>query len=180
MISQNKIVYACIHFEDWVVSLGMSNTIRMACQEIFREAFEGVAPDKDYTWFVQGSEAILNTLQSLSAEQASKKLHGMTSTIGAHANHLCYFLHLFNANNRGSREPSDWEGSWDVQEFDENSWNDVVARTTQEYVEANRWYTEMGNFDVNLETFDDEIYVIANIAHAAYHLGAIRALLPMV
>lgn len=157
----------------------MSNTLKSACIEIFRESFEGVKPGQQYTWFVQGKEAIFDVLESLTAEQASRSIPGTRATIGAHANHLCYFLHLFNVNNRGEEEQGDWEGSWKVQEFDEAAWKDVTTRTRKEYEEAYHWYEAQSASDSELNK-DDAEYTIANIAHAAYHLGAMRALIPIV
>lgn len=157
----------------------MSNTLKSACIEIFRESFEGVKPGNQYTWYVQGKEAIFDVLESLTAEQASRAIPGARTTIGAHANHLCYFLHLFNVNNRGEEEQGDWEGSWKVQEFDEATWKDVATRTRKEYEEAYRWYEAQSVSDSELPK-DEAEYTIANIAHAAYHLGAMRAIIPIV
>jgi uncharacterized damage-inducible protein DinB len=157
----------------------MSAILKSACLEIFRESFEGVKPGHQYTWYVQGKEAILDVLDTLTAEQASRPIAGAKATIGAHANHLCYFLHLFNVNNRGEEEKGDWEGSWKIQQFDEEAWKDVAARTRAEYEEASRWYQSQTTSDTDLEK-DNAEYMIANIAHAAYHLGAMRALIPLI
>lgn len=153
----------------------MSNPVKQACLEIFRESFEGIAPGADGTWFVEKKEAIFDALTSLTPEQASAKAPGQTSSIGAHAYHLCYYLHLFNVNARGEREPSDWEGSWKVQEFDAESWKDVEMRTRKEFEEALAWYQS----DTDFPDAEDANYAVGNVAHAAYHLGAIRALIPV-
>ncbi len=154
----------------------MSQALRAACQEIFRETFWGVEVGKNYTYYVQGRESVLNSIASLTPDQASRQIPGSRATIGAHANHLCYYLHLFNATCRGQEEDGDWEGSWAVQTFDEDSWNKVMAMMAMEYEEAHAWYRD---FDGEISD-NRAIYMIANIAHAAFHLGAMRALIPMV
>jgi hypothetical protein len=154
----------------------MSIDVRAAVSEIFRETFEGVRPDADGTWFVQGKEAIFDAIRTTSPENASKKVHGQPATIGAHVWHLNYYLTLFNANLRNEEPESDWEGSWMYQEFDSEQWRTLATDVDDQYREAKAWY------DSDMEPADqeEEIYAIANLAHAAYHLGAIRALIPIV
>lgn len=158
----------------------MSKQLKAAFVEIFRESFEGVAPGNQYTWYVQGKEAIFDALDSVTADQASHLIPGARATIGAQANHLCYYLHLFNVHSRGEEEAGDWEGSWAKQTFDETEWKDVAARTRKEYDEAYAWYKAQAESDEDFATNEKAVYVVANIAHAAYHLGAIRALLPII
>jgi hypothetical protein len=45
-----------------------------------------------------------------------------------------------------------------------------------EFNEAMNWYKSSSDFIDS----EDATFSIANIAHAAYHLGAIRALIPLV
>ena len=154
----------------------MSNPVKEACVEIFRECFEGIAPGKSGTWFVQGNEAIFQTLQSLTPGKASLRVPNQTATLGAHAFHLCYYLSLFNATTRGEEPKADWAGSWKVQEFDDKSWTEVATRTKKEFDEAMTWYRSGTAF----RSEEGAVYAVANVAHAAYHLGALRALLPLV
>lgn len=158
----------------------MSNFLKVACREMFRETFEGVKPGERYTWYVQGKEAILPSILKLNSDQASCPFPGARATIGAHVNHLCYYLHLFNVERRGETEKRDWEGSWKVQTFDDAAWKDVCDRTKREYDEAYAWYISEAGSEDDLPSEDAAIGTIANIAHAAFHLGAIRALIPIV
>ena len=154
----------------------MSNPVKDACVEIFRECFEGVAPGASGTWFVQSNEAIFNALDSLTPAMASLRVQYQSATIGAHAYHLCYYLQLFNAHCRGDEVKSDWPGRWKIQEFDAKSWKALAEKTKQEFDDAIIWYKTSTDFIGS----DDATYSIANIAHAAFHLGAIRALIPLV
>lgn len=155
----------------------MTETLtKSALAELFREVFEGVKPGADGTWFVQGSEAIFNSIDSLTAEQASAKVPGQLSSIGAHAFHLTYYLELFNANLRGENPDSDWTGSWKVQSFDDSTWRETGARMKRAYGFARAWYES----EAPANDEEQATYAAANLAHAAYHLGAIRALMPLV
>jgi uncharacterized damage-inducible protein DinB len=158
----------------------MVTNLKAACVEMFRETFEGTKPGQRYTHYVQGRETVIPSIADLSSEQASREIPGSRATIGAHANHLCYYLHLFNVSNRGEEERSDWEGSWIVQKFDDSTWDDVRKRTMAEYEEASRWYRKQAQLNDDFASEDQAISALANIAHAAFHLGAIRALIPIV
>jgi hypothetical protein len=148
-----------------------------AFDELFREAFEGRAPDASGTWFVEKDEAIFNSIRNLTAPQASLRVTGQLASIGAHVRHLNYYLWLFNEHVRNTAPASaDWEASWAVQEFTDESWADMQKELAEEYA-----FTR--NTLASVTEFPESSYVtptLANIAHAAYHLGAIRALLPIV
>ena len=145
---------------------------------LFREAFEGKAPGESGTWFVEGGEAFFESIHGLTAQQASVRVLGQLSSIGAHVRHTTYYLWFFNEHIRkqGVEHQADWAGSWAVQEFTDESWADAQKELAEEYAFTR---DTIGS----LKEFFDEGHVlpaIANIAHAAYHLGVVRALLPIV
>lgn len=144
---------------------------------LFREVFEGMYEGAEGTWFVQGKEAIFDAIESLSPKEASLKVTGQPSSIGAHVWHLCYYLELFNASLRAETSKADWDGSWEHQSFNAKSWQALKERTRKEFEFAMRWY------EGEKQPADDgeqATHAAANLAHAAYHLGAIRALMPIV
>ncbi|MBX7132098.1 MAG: hypothetical protein K1X67_05395 [Fimbriimonadaceae bacterium] len=49
-------------------------SVRDALTAHFKEVFEGTSPGANGTWFVQGGEALEETLSTLNAEEASCKL----------------------------------------------------------------------------------------------------------
>lgn len=144
---------------------------------LFREVFEGKAPGDDGTWFIQGDEAIFNSIKNLTAEQASIRVAGQLSSIGAHVRHLNYYLWYFNEHVRNAApEAADWDSSWAVQEFTYESWADLQKELAEEYAFTRTTFA-------SITEFPEDGFVTpatANIAHAAYHLGAIRALMPIV
>ena len=112
------------------------------------------------------------TLDSLTAEQASKAFGPGVSTIAAHVIHTAYYLELANASLRGEERDADWSGSWRVQSLDEPGWTEAkenLASQKEQFLE----------FVGSVELADNEerlTYVLANLGHVAYHLGAIRQL----
>ena len=150
--------------------------LRSAAAELFREVFEGVVPGANGTWFVQGKEAIFDALSSVDAEAASFRADGRLSTLGAHAFHLNYYLSLFNANLRRENPEADWDGSWKKQTFTAEEWKALADDVRREYDSALEWYRN----GPELEDQEQATYALANLCHAAYHLGAMRALITMV
>jgi hypothetical protein len=149
---------------------------KAALATLFKEVFDGIPPGESGTWFVQGKEGIFDAVRSLTPEQASMKVEGQPSSIGAHAHHLTYYLSLFNADLREEKVDGDWPGSWKKQEFDEASWAEEARTMQSEFEFAKAWYESGQDF----RDQERATYAAANLAHAAYHLGAIRALMPII
>ncbi|HZO90115.1 MAG TPA: hypothetical protein VFB38_17435 [Chthonomonadaceae bacterium] len=143
-----------------------------AVAALFTEAYEGPQDGSSY-WFTDNQAgALLPTLSSLSAEEASTSLDGSGmpgSTIAAHAEHLRWSLALSNALARGEHPNVDWEESWSVRTVDTEEWNrlrDALREEYQRLLEAIQTRTDL---PAELVTPG-----IAIVAHGAYHLGAIR------
>lgn len=141
---------------------------------LFREAFEAVPPGQNYTWFVQGKEGIFDALANVSAERASRRHGPESNSIGAHLNHVRYFLFLFNADVNADKDVvADWEGSWAKQTFTDEEWQQLAIDLKAEYQKA------LSSLE-SIEEWPGEDGVIGglvNLPHAAYHLGAVRALM---
>jgi len=141
---------------------------------LFRECIEGMPEGQNYTWFVQGREAIFDALAKVTAEGASRRHGPNSNSIGAHLNHVRYFLFLFSADvNRDKSVIADWEGSWTKQVFSEDEWRQLGADLKSEYAKVIGW------LDSHDEWGDEDGVTgkIAVLPHAAYHLGAVRALM---
>lgn len=112
------------------------------------------------------------TLAALTAEQASRTpLPGGTS-IAAHAAHTAYYLERFLSSVAGRHERSDWQGSFRPAVVDEAAWAATQARL---FAAADRVESL---FRENPAWPADHVHgALANVAHLAYHLGAVRQLL---
>ncbi len=141
---------------------------------LFREAFEAVPPGQNYTWFVQGKEGIFDALATVTAEQASRRHGPESNSIGAHLNHVRYFLFLFNADMSADKSvEADWEGSWSKQVFTDEEWKQLAVDLKGEYQKALAWLEG----DEEWPGKDGVIGGMVPLPHAAYHLGAVRALM---
>lgn len=147
-----------------------------AIAELLREAFEGIRAGADGTWFVQGSEAILPTLQQLSAEQASKVVIAERASIGAHTRHLVYIMAGANMCHGVEAPAGGWEDTWRQNEFSAEEWQAMIEELESRYQSFTEW------FRTNPEWRDDHDIVgpIAILPHVVYHLGAIRQLVALV
>ena len=146
---------------------------KVALVTLFREVFEGCPEGADGTWFVQGKEGIFDAVENVSAAQASKAVSATSPTIGAHVRHLCYYLSFLNLSARGEAADADWNGSWSKQEFTSDEWAELGSVLHKEYNDALH-YLESNPVFKNQDVLT---YSLAQVAHAAYHLGAIRALM---
>ena len=140
-----------------------------------REAFEGIAHGSKWTWFVEGSEGIFDALSSVSAERASMKPAPNSPTMAAHALHMVYAMRNGNSNIGGPRPEGTWETSWEKEIVTDSEWEQIQADLKAEYlfflnfIETN---TDWSNSDMGTGS-------IGQLAHMAYHLGALRALIKL-
>ncbi|MEQ1823069.1 MAG: DinB family protein [Fimbriimonadaceae bacterium] len=137
---------------------------------LLRECFEGRPIDQPYTWFVEGREAILPTLDATDADTASIKPNEMTSSIAGHAYHILYALRGANAQRTGAATEGTWEDSWKEQAASAAEWDEVRARIREEYSSLVKWFEE------NEDWSPEQIHVgaLAMLPHMAFHLGAIQ------
>ena len=150
---------------------------KQAFLELFTEAYAGPA-DHSSTWFTNNEPdaALFGTLRHLSAEEASTPPAPGVSTVAAHTEHLRWSLALANAYVRGEMPQADWEESWAVQSVDPQVWDRLRAELRQEYETLRR----------AIEAREDWSHpqlvtgALAQVPHAAYHLGAIRQLARLV
>lgn len=146
-----------------------SDEMANALVGLFREAYDGT----DSSFFSDGGKgSLLGTLTGLSAEQASRPVTVDGLTIAAHAEHLRWSLANLNAAAKGAPWNPDWSSSWLVRHVDASAWDALRSALQHEY-EATLEF--MGGLDVG--SLGPMMFsgTVATIAHAAYHLGAIRA-----
>ena len=133
------------------------------------EAFEG--PPGPWTYFTDASPGtgIFATIAGLSAVQASQPGGPGRTTVAAHVHHLSSSMALSTLGLRGQATSRDRGGSWTVSTVDNAEWAGLQAQLRREY----------HSLRVAVEThavWDEDALGVAigAIAHAAYHLGAIR------
>ena len=137
---------------------------------LFRELIDGVPRDPSYM-LNTGDVGLLGSVEKLSAEDASRSSLGGAS-IAAHVDHLRYGLALMNQWRSGVQNPwanADWTASWKISRVTDAEW-DRLRRELRS--ESHRWLDALGSAQPDDET--QLLYMIASIAHLAYHVGAVR------
>ncbi|MBB6099858.1 putative damage-inducible protein DinB [Deinobacterium chartae] len=126
-----------------------------------RVALEGT----DHDWYV----GLLTTLTEVSAEQASRASRAGGSTIAAHANHVRFALRIMLGRLHGERGPVEWGPEWERSRVDDAEWD--ALRT-----ELGELYQEFAGLLRSRTVWDEQALgvVMTQIAHTAYHVGAIR------
>ncbi len=134
---------------------------------LLAEAYTGT---QTQSWFSDhgADSGLFATLEKISAEDASRKIGH--SSIAAHTNHLRWSLAMSNALMRGQPASRNWVESWEVQSVTVEEWTELKSHLRLEY---ERLITQLPNgFDPNNPMMTT--VGISLVAHAAYHLGAIR------
>lgn len=144
--------------------------VMKAVESVLAEGYEGPR-DPRGTWFVNNAPdaGLLATLDALSAGEASRAPGAGRGTVAAHAGHLRFSLEVSRRWVLGERGPFEWSRSWAVREVDDAAWAELRAGVREEYEAFRRALGEAGELD-----FLRLAGAIGAVAHAAYHLGAVR------
>jgi hypothetical protein len=141
----------------------------LASETLFR------APEQESFLLNPGDPGFVETVRALSAEQASKVPSRGRKPIVAHVNHVLYGLSLLNraiAGDPSGYATADWSLAWKLESVTDEEWQQLVADLDRE---ASAFQKSAG------ETRDwSEIMLTGSfgaVAHAAYHLGAVRQIL---
>lgn len=150
-------------------SLALSDLIG-AVSAILDETFE-----HHHGIFLDKGTSLLETVDALSAEEASRSASGETASIAAHVKHVSFYLDVLEAYMAGNAPARvDWGEIWRTTRVVTSAeWDELRAglrsrcRRTLEQVR-------------NPDAWDHGVSVGGTIAvavHTAYHLGAIRQIL---
>ena len=138
--------------------------------QLLKETFEGAPADVGSAYLDKGA-GLFQTLDALSAADASRGPWPGASTVAAHCEHARFYVHALLDFMRGATEKVDWGRSWLVREVSADEWDGLRAglRAAYETLDATlraapAWRDE--------EVGDS----MAILAHTAYHLGAVRQL----
>jgi DinB superfamily len=140
------------------------DTVKAALLEALNGAFDGRDGED---WF----EGLNPTLDSISAETASRRPAPGRSSIAAHTRHVLYTLETVNAWLDGERPALDWTAAWQRPTVTEADWTALKTalgaqrRTLEEKLRASPEFTQ-----------DALELAMKNLAHLGYHTGAIRQL----
>jgi len=136
---------------------------------LLREAFSG--PPGPWTYFTDNRPGvgILSTIAALSATEASAALTPGGATIAGHVQHVRASLAASTELIMRKRASRDRTDTWTVTRVTDEEWNALQAALRAQYEMAVQTIQSRTDWD------EDGLGAAAGaVAHAAYHLGAIR------
>ena len=145
--------------------------IRETLLALLTETF-GSGDNPEGTMYLDRGAGLFDSVASLSAAQASRKIIPGGTTIAAQVNHSLYYLEVLERYMQGETPKTDWSESWHLQTVDETTWQALKEKLDETY----------RRISATLQTQDDwdkleDGFAIA--IHTAYHLGAIRQMLKL-
>lgn len=134
---------------------------------VLREAYEGPAQDWSYFTDTKPNAGMFGTLAGISAAVASTPV--AATSVAAHVYHINFAMEAAAAWIRRAWTPRNWAESWRVTAVSEDEWNDLRREM------RSRYDTLMKVVGSHARATEEGIGgAVAAVAHAAYHLGAIR------
>jgi hypothetical protein len=128
-----------------------------------------IGPPEQWSYFTDNrpDAGYEGTLSSVTAEEASRMISG--TSIAAHTHHAAWAMACSAAWIRGDPSRWDWAESWTVSAVDDEAWSGLQDRLR---LNSNDLRAAIESHAlVSDESFGG---AVGAIAHAAYHLGAIR------
>lgn len=142
------------------------NSYRDALNTVLDETFENVQGI-----FLDKGTSLFETLETISAEEASRPVSDTCASIAAQVNHTTYYLDLTVQFVRGPvPENVDWPGSWQVTSVTDEEWAALKNRLREAYQNLRSLVAD----DASWELEGALAGSLGVVAHTAYHLGEIR------
>jgi hypothetical protein len=135
---------------------------------LLHETFEG-SPEGQPSAYLDRGTGLINTLDDLSADEASREVTGMT--IAAQTEHAKFYLDRLCEFMNGRVERVNWDDSWLIETVDEQEWDALRSGLKTTYQNSLRCLADLTEWDEQKAGM-----AVGLIAHTAYHLGSIRQL----
>ena len=141
--------------------------IRKELKDVLEETFENV-----HGIYIDRRTSLFETLDTVTAEQASKPLSDNCPSIAAHVEHVRFYLQVIieGCFQKQPTKKIDWDESWKLNTVTAYEWTNLKNRLRAIRDDI---LTEIDNLQ-GWEGEDDIGASLAIVAHTAYHLGAIR------
>lgn len=124
--------------------------------------------------FLDKGTSLFETLNGITAEQASRATSDHCATLAAQVNHVRFYIDVLEEYMLEARtEQADWDSSWQVGAVTVEEWEGLKTALHDSYT---RVRATMEGFD----SWDNDNRVggaVAIIVHTAHHLGEIRQML---
>ena len=137
------------------------------------ETFE--SPPRPGSAYLDQKAGLFDTLDAISAEQASRPIAEGGTSIAAQVEHTRFYLEVMEQFMNGRTEKVDWQESWQVEKVTPEAWERLKQDLKAAYESVTAKLKSIESWG------DDEIGdSMAMVVHTAYHLGAIRQMMRVV
>lgn len=143
------------------------NHLRSNLLTLLDETFGG--PSEQGSAYLDRGTGFSQTLEAVTAAQASQPAWPGATTIAAQVFHTRYYLDVLMVYARGGRPDSDWAGSWARSTVSEAEWRELRDSLLDTYASVR---SALEGEALPGDDFGGAM--LAVLAHSAYHLGAIR------
>lgn len=149
-------------------------TTQIALEQFTKELFECLDEtfEQHHGIYLDKGTSLFETLETVSAEEASRTVAEKCATIAAQVEHVRFYLDVLgDAMRKEEVTKVDWREIWQtVREVTPEEWEGQKRRLKESY---ERVMATMKNYD----KWEGEYGVAGSLAiltHTAYHLGGIR------
>ena len=150
-------------------SAGMSNhpdfanNLFLLMEETFESRHHGIYLDEGTSLF--------ETLETVSAEEASIPVGGKCASLAAQVAHVTFFIESFERFAlQGDNSPRDWGLIWrTVEKVTPEQWDEYKRKLKESYLRMDKLFRQ--NPTWNEESIGGALSIVI---HTAYHLGEIR------
>jgi len=127
--------------------------------------------------YLDKGTSLFETLDSVTAKEASTPVRPGGTTIAAHADHIDFYLKVISKYMVGGwGEKIDWSQSWLTKSVNEKEWGALKKKLSATHDDVMKLIKSFDNWN------DDKKIggAMALVAHTAFHIGAIRQIMRMV
>ena len=131
------------------------------------ETFEG----KQHSIFLDKGTSLFETLETVSAQEASIPVGGKCGSLAAQVAHVIFYIESFERYAlQGDNSPRDWGYIWrTVEKVTTEEWEDYKSKLKEAYQRMDKLFHEN-----KLWNEDNIGGALSIVVHTAYHLGEIR------
>ena len=150
----------------------MSEDFRKNLLQLMTETFE-----KPMGIYLEPDTSLFQTLEMISASEASMPVGGKCASLAAQVVHTTFFIESFERFAlQGDDSPRDWGEVWrTVEKVSPQEWEEYKSKLREAYHRMMKLFTE--NPTWNEGTIGGALSIVI---HSAYHLGEIRQALCVV
>ena len=126
---------------------------------------------KHHGIYLDGGDSLFETLETVSAQEASIPVGGKCASLAAQVAHVTFFIESFERFAlQGDDSPRDWGLIWrTVEKVTPKEWEKYKRELREAYQRMDKLFHE--NKMWNQDTMGGALSIVV---HSAYHLGEIR------